>query len=218
MTRVSLLLTISALCTMSVPGATILTENFDELTVGLTVTSAGVFSATGGTNVDIVGPGLFGGLCASPTSGKCLDLDGSGGLSQGTIQTSAISLIPGVNYVLSFDLIGSQRGNQTSTTVSFGSYSQTFVLDSGDTTAGIVTNAPITVSSPTSANLTFTSNTPGNVGALLDNVVITSVPVTSGVPEPSSSILLGSGLLLGSGILALQRRRKGRVGLDRREA
>lgn len=211
MTRISSLLAISALCMLPASAATILTENFDALTVGLAVTSAGVFSTTGGTNVDIVGPGLFASVCASPTSDNCLDLDGSNGNSQGILQTTtAISLVPGVNYLLSFDLIGSQRGNQTSTTVSFGSYNHTFVLDSADTTSGIVTNALITVSSAATENLTFTSNTPGNVGALLDNVTITSVPVTSGVPEPSTSILLGSGLLLGSAILALHRRRTAR--------
>ena len=35
-----------------------LNENFDELTAGAAVTSAGAFSTINGTNVDIVGPGF----------------------------------------------------------------------------------------------------------------------------------------------------------------
>ncbi len=44
--------------------------------------------------------------CApAPTSGSCVDLNGG---SQGTLQSvSAVTLQPGVNYYLSFDLIGS---------------------------------------------------------------------------------------------------------------
>jgi hypothetical protein len=105
----------------------------------LNQTTAGVLSATSG-NVDVVGSingNLFASLCAAPESGNCLDLDGS---TQGAVQlTSGITLQPGINYFLSFDLVGSGRGVSTSTTVTFGSYSQTFVLPSADVTDGIVT-------------------------------------------------------------------------------
>jgi len=57
----------------------------------------------------------------APESGNVVDLDGTGGNPQGVLQSnSAISLSPGVNYYLSFDLIGSQRGIDTSTTVTLG--------------------------------------------------------------------------------------------------
>jgi len=173
--------------------ATLLDENFDELSPTLSATSVGAFSAISGTNVDIVGGTLFGGLCVTPESGNCVDLDGSGGSSQGILQTNTpIMLAPGVDYFLSFDLIGSQRGNTTSTTVSFGPYTETFMLASGDDTSGIVSNQLVTVSSATTANLTFTSNTPGDVGSLLDNVVVTSGAAT--VPEPTGAILICGGL------------------------
>jgi hypothetical protein len=191
----------------TVQGGTLLMENFDELTPGLTQTSVGAFSTIGGTNIDILGGATFGGLCVAPESANCIDMDGSGGNSEGILQSNtSFTLLPGVDYYLSFDLIGDQRGSTASTTVTFGSYSQMFTLASGDVTSGIVVNQLVTVSTTTpGVFLTFTSNTPGNVGDLLDNVLLTSSSPT-GVPEPSSMMLLGSGLLLGSAALARRRR------------
>lgn len=188
----------------SIQGATLLTENFNELTPALAVTSAGAFATINGTNVDIVGGGLFGSLCAAPESGNCVDLSGTGGNPQGVLQTtSSFTLMPGTDYFLSFDLIGSQRGNTASATVTFGPYSQTFSLPSGDVTSGVVTNQLVTVSAATVANLTFTNNTPGNIGLLLDNVIITTSPSGGGtVPEPASLLLIGPALLW----LAVRRR------------
>jgi hypothetical protein len=171
----------------------ILKENFNELTPALGVTAAGAFSAINGTNVDIVGGEVFGNLCVLPESVNCIDLNGTGGNPQGVLQSnSAITLNPGTHYTLSFDLTGSQRGVTTSTTVSFGPYLETFVLGSTDDTSGIV-SVGVTVPSTTVTHLEFQSNTPGQVGALLDNVSITSGPAT--VPEPSILDLLGSGLV-----------------------
>ncbi len=163
--------TTTASCTITVsPASTvILQENFNELTPALGLTSAGVFTAINGTNVDVV----TGSICATPESGNCVDLDGTGGNSQGDIESSPITLNAGTQYNLSFDLIGSQRGVTTSTTVNFGPYSQTFVLASNDDTDGIAT-VPVTVPSTTVTHLEFKSNTAGDVGALLDNVLITA--------------------------------------------
>ena len=196
--------------------ATILSENFNELTDQLTAISVGAFQAIGGTNVDIVGPGNgFASLCATPESGSCIDMDGTGGNSQGILQTvSALTLMPGINYFLSFDLIGSQRGNTAQTTVTLGTsgcsgagclYDQAFNLTSGDDTDGIVSNTLVTVSAPTTAFLTFTSNTSGEQGNLLDNVLITTSAVT-GAPEPSGMILMGSALI-GLSLIARRLRR-----------
>jgi len=129
-------------------------------------------------------------------------LNGSNGNPQGVLQTNTpIALNPGINY-LSFDLIGSGRGTTPSATVTFGPYSQTFVLSSNDVTDGIVIDELVTVSSATMGNLRFASNTPGKVGELLDNLLITSSPA-SAVPGPSSIIPIGPALL---GLVVLGRR------------
>jgi hypothetical protein len=183
------------------PAAIVLSENFDALTPALAVTSAGGFSTINGTNVDVVGGGLFGSLCATPESGNCVDLDGSGGLSQGQFQ-STMQFAAGT-YLLSFDLIGSHRSLTASATVTFGNYNQTFTLASADVTGGIVVNQSVTLSSP--GFLLFASNTPGNIGLLLDNVVVSTG--TSAVPEPSSFIYLLLALLLGGAITGVRLRR-----------
>src|SRR6266403_4631747 len=159
-----------------------ITENFDSLATTLNATNLGAFTVTSGS-VDVVGGALFGSLCVLPESGNCVDLDGSTGAA-GEISSTSLTLTPG-SYILSFDLIGSQVGVDTSTTVALGSlYNQTFLLGSGDTTSGIV-NSVINVGTTTVTPLIFTSNTPGYSGALLDNVRLVATP------EPATLSLLG---------------------------
>jgi hypothetical protein len=183
--RFYLLLVAAVLCGIAaylrVP-TTELSENFDAVKPELTLADAGAFHTLNGTNVDVLGSGLQANLCAAPETGNCLDMGGTGGNPQAVLQTvNAIDLEPGVTYRLSFQLIGSQRGNTTSTTVNFGPYQQTFVLESGDTKSGIVKDAKVTVDAPQSAFLTFTNNTKTEEGALLDNVVVSSTGAESGV-------------------------------------
>jgi hypothetical protein len=192
-----------ALCGLaaSAYSSVILSENFNELTPTAAATSVGAFHTINGTNVDIVGGAFFGSLCVAPESGNCIDMNGSGGNPQGQLQSNML-FSPG-SYLLSFDLIGSSRGNTASVTVTLGNYNQTFTLASNNYTGGIVTDQPVTLASPD--HLLFASDIPGDVGLLLDNVV-----VATAVPEPASLLPLGLAFLAGS--LMLVRRRVGKQG------
>jgi hypothetical protein len=190
------MLVIFGLCTAA-NASVVLSENFNGLTPMLSATSVGAFHTISGTNVDIVGPGLFGYLCAAPESGNCIDMNGTGGNPQGQLQSNM--LFSSGTYLLSFDLIGSRRGSTDSVTVTFGGYSHMFTLPSSDTTGGIVTNQSVTLTSP--GYLLFASDVPGDVGLLLDNVVVS----TSVVPEPSSFVPLASALLVGLGLIVRRR-------------
>jgi adhesin HecA-like repeat protein len=202
--RLVTLVASSALCLLApVYGSTItsLTENFNELTPALGVISAGQFMTINGTNVDIVGGALDGSLCASPEAGNCIDMDGTNGNPVG--QLESVNTFAAGTYLLSFDLIGNQRGGSSSVTVTLGNFDHTFVLPELDNTDGIVVNAAVTLSAP--GQLLFVSNDPAGdqSGELLDNVVVS--PANSSVPEPSSLILAASALLA-LGIVMVRRR------------
>jgi hypothetical protein len=183
----------------AVSKADILSENFNELTPSLNASNVGAFTVTAGT-VDVVGGSLFGSFCASPEGGNCVDLDGST-LAAGKLTSAPLTLTPGV-YDLSFDLIGSQRGPTTSTTVTLGSlYNQTFVLSASDDIDGIV-NTAFTVTAPITVPLVFTSNDgASNIGSLLDNVDLKAAGATS-TPEPGMLSLMVVGLV---GLVALRK-------------
>jgi hypothetical protein len=198
--RIYLLLVAAVLCGIAgflrLP-ATELSENFDGLKPELAVVEAGAFHVLNGTNVDVLGSGLQANLCSAPEAGNCVDMGGTGGNPQAVLQlVNPIALEPGITYRLSFQLIGSQRGNTTSTTVTFGPYQQTFVLESGDNKSGIVKNAPVTVSAPQSAYLTFTSNTKTEDGSLLDNVSVTSTSAGSAVSAISLLVVAAGCVIL----------------------
>lgn len=195
-------------------GTIVLNENFDELIPGASATSVGAFSTIGGSNVDIVGGdngSFFPGLCVSPESGNCIDMDGSGGDSAGQLQSN--TAFANGEYLLSFDLVGTQRGSSSSVTVTLGNYSMNFNLPSGDDTDGIVINQLVTISGGVNPNLLFSSQdaTTDDEGLLLDNVCLVTAPTgqaavgqvapavsgcAAATPEPTSGFLMLAGLPL----------------------
>jgi hypothetical protein len=195
-------------------GTIVLNENFDELTPGGGVTGAvGAFSTINGSNVDIVGNlngNFFASLCASPESGNCIDMGGSGGNDQGQLQSN--TTFANGNYVLSFDLIGSGRGPMDGVTVTFGNFSHDYSLTSGDTSGGIVINQVASVIGGVNPNLVFSSDQASDIGLVLDNVCVVTNPsgqaiggaavaavvsqCAAATPEPASGLLMLAGLPL----------------------
>jgi hypothetical protein len=182
----------------------IFSDNFDTVRTGTNKTGAvGDFTVTGG-NVDVVGTfptSLASNLCVSPESGNCIDLNGN---TAGTLTSSAISLAVGT-YTLQFDLNGTLRGNSSSTTVTFGGFTQTYLLT---TSSKNTFSIPIIVGTAGSSQIVFKSNLRGASGALLDNVEVTGPPAGGGggggtVPEPATALLM----LGGSALTVAMRRR-----------
>jgi hypothetical protein len=160
------------------------------------------FAVTAGT-VDLIGTGPGGtSFNLLPGNGLYVDLDGSTG-NAGLTTADPIVLGAG-SYNLAFDLAGSQRGSAETVTVQLlanGSpVGVPFVYNrnsadpfSTESIAFAILGAPI--------NFQFSFQNAGNdnIGAILDNVSLSSVP------EPASMMLLG---LAAAGFAARRRARK----------
>ncbi|MCA1246590.1 PEP-CTERM sorting domain-containing protein [Massilia sp. MS-15] len=158
-------------------------DNFDASAGGLNVTPTG-WTVSDGT-VDVVS----GGFCLA---GRCIDLDGSSG--NAGVLSRTFALLGGVEYVLSFDLAGNRRSGIDDVLVSFGSASRFFDdLASNSPYTGYTLN--FTPDSDGMYSISFANAGGDNVGALLENVVITALDGNQGeVPEPASVALAGLGL------------------------
>jgi hypothetical protein len=132
-----------------------------------------------------------------PGNGLYVDLDGSTSAA-GLFETQSSFLLQPGAYTLEFLLGGSQRGDTNLVTVALGSlYNDTFTVNSSDPLA--LRTIPINVATPTSAILSFQNAGGDNVGAILDNVKISTIP------EPASLSLFGLGIL---GLFGLRRKSK----------
>ena len=177
---------------------TVFSDNFNADTVGLNkATFNGGWTVASGT-VDVIGLGLFDFL---PGNGNYVDLDGSSGLS-GTFDNQ-IPLAALTNYTLSFDLAGSQRGDSNTVNVIFGTTSQSYTLASSDPFSTYMLS--FTTNGAANYQIFFNNNGGDNIGALLDNVNVSTG--VSEVPVPAALPLMASAL----GVFGLSRKRKIRL-------
>lgn len=187
------LLATALLATSAQAGTVFFSDDFNANTLGLNKAPTG-WTVTNGT-VDIVGPSLFGELCHG--SGKCIDLDGS--TNDAGVLSRSFSLVAGTSYTLTFDLAGNRRNNTTETgVVTFGTSVLNYSLP-GTQKAYVgysLLFKPLTTGNYT---LSFANAGGDNIGAILDNVKITSA-----VPEPASAATLLLGL---AGVAVAKRRR-----------
>lgn len=199
-----LLVGLLAICFVSSSKAdvTIFSDNFNGYTLGTnspTSVFGGNWTVSNGT-VDVIGnPGFFDFL---PGNGRYIDLDGSTE-DAGDFSSLALNLIGGQTYRVSFDLAGSQRGDNNTVLVSFGSLSGPIAL-----TSSIGFTNFFGLYTPTSnetVSLVFSHAGGDNVGLLLDNVLIQKLDSGNPVPEPASMISLLAGIATVSG--AAYRRR-----------
>ena len=161
----------------------IFSDNFDAENGGqyqLNYHSFAKWNVMGGGSVDLIANGYFSGSCPG---GSCVNLHGSSNLAG--ILTSKQMFDPG-NYIVQFELSDNpSSSSKDAVEVTLGN--RIFFESPASTTGFITFSIPMTITSP--APLTFRNISGDNIGAILDNVQVSSVPI------PAAIWLLGSGFI-----------------------
>ncbi|MDZ4829068.1 MAG: hypothetical protein SGJ09_02580 [Phycisphaerae bacterium] len=139
------------------------------------------WAVTSGT-IDLIGNGSWDFF---PGQDLYLDLDGSTS-SGGTIMRT-FTLGPG-DYTLEFLLGGSMRGDTNIVDVSFGTSVATYTV--GSSSALTQRLLSLSLASQQSVSLQFGNRGGDNRGAILDNIVVTSIP-----GAPAAVVLVLAGLV-----------------------
>ena len=198
---------VASVFSVSAQATPIFSDNFDSYAADQLNWIPPVLSGWTITNgsVDIIGSG--GSYDFLPGNGSYVDLDG-GSAHSGKL-SHTLSLLAGHTYTLSFDLAGSHRGTTEIVDVKFGTTMEHSTLSSNDGFSHHTMNFTPLISGSYSFDYqnnefgAFIGNGDGNfIGALLDNVAVTSVPE----PESYAMFMAGLGVM---GFIA--RRRKNRL-------
>ncbi len=175
--------------------ATIFYDDFESEPVPPIPPSGYIGNYDGFVNWDVVGSGvdLFNSLFVNSI---VVDLDGTSGST--LITKQVFQLMPNMYYTLTFDLVGPRGGMPLDTVVvELGNVlNESITLDQGAPLQTYIRT--ITVTSPTTGNLSFTDLGADSNGALLDNVQL-----EESVPEPTTPIML----LMGATALLFKRRK-----------
>jgi hypothetical protein len=213
--------------TTSAQATIVLQDNFDGENGGATALNYTGFTnwiSNGAGGVDLVAMPDFGLTCAGG-SGSCVDLDGSAG--PGRIETArSYAFNAGDRVLLTFDISGSQRGNDSDIwRAGFSFVNPTDILGFGYNVAGTDIFTPqlrlgttriflvptLTPDAPfANRNIYFTAAESGalnvffgdrgsdGIGPILDNVVL---DISAAVPEPASWAMLIAGFALVGGAM-----------------
>jgi hypothetical protein len=166
-----------ALASQVQAGTVVFSDNFNTENGGVGVLNYSGFAnwTVSGGSVDLIGAGTAWDMY--PGNGLYVDLDGSA-YQAGTMTSTTIPVAPG-NYALTFDLGGSQRpgydnGNTVDVNVEIGVASATYIMNTSDPLT--LETIDFSVSSAQNIDLVFHNLGGDNVGAILDNVTVSTVP------------------------------------------
>lgn len=156
------------------PAGVLFSDNFDAENGGsgqLNYTAFANWSVSEGA-VDLIGTGFIDIL---PGNGLYVDLDGTA--SDAAVFTSDTINLPAGDFVLSFDLAGSQRGETNTVSVTFFGQALIVTLDSS---APFTTyTIPVSLAAPGADSIVFDHQGGDNFGLLLDRVEVRTIPTPS---------------------------------------